>query len=111
MAHATRAAEFHRTGEMPEPIRRWYLDRAAHTLNARLRSSRLQFIVETHAYMRDHETALTALQASVDAGLYDILWIDRCPVLAPMRELARFRELGEIVRQRARAIIDAVRSA
>ncbi|HEV3190271.1 MAG TPA: protein kinase, partial [Polyangiaceae bacterium] len=54
--------------------------------------------------------AWAALAASVDAGLIDLLWIDACPILSPLREDARFAALRARVLERVelvRAALDA----
>jgi len=56
------------------------------------------------------DDALAALAASVDAGLIDLVWIDGCPLLRPLRADARFAPLRARVFERValvRAAFDA----
>ena len=57
------------------------------------------------------ELAFERLASSVDAGLIDLLWIDRCPLLGPLRNDARFAPLRARVATRCeevgRALVDA----
>jgi hypothetical protein len=46
-----------------------------------------------------HEEAIAALTKSADLALIDVLWMDRCPVLGPIRDDPRFA--------RARALVAA----
>lgn len=79
-----------------------------HVKNPRLRMSRAQFVVEHMCVMGDHADALDMLQTSVDAGLQDHAWMQRCPVLEPIRTTPRFGELAAIVADRAASVIAAI---
>jgi serine/threonine-protein kinase len=50
------------------------------------------------------EDALAALTSSVDAGLVDLLWLDRCPVLDGVRGDARFAPLRARVGGKAESV-------
>ena len=57
------------------------------------------------ALVRDrHDEALVALGDAVAVGLFDLSWLDGCPILAPLRSSPRFLELRSTVAQRAQAI-------
>lgn len=58
--------------------------------NVRLRRLWLQVITELHLIGDGRESALVALEESVDAGLLDLSWLRRCPLLDPLREDPRF---------------------
>ena len=58
--------------------------------NARLRRLWLQVITELHLIGDGRESALVALEESVDAGLLDLSWLRRCPLLASLRADPRF---------------------
>jgi serine/threonine-protein kinase len=76
--------------------------------NTRLRASNSQFACEYAMAADDRELAIDCLARGVDEGLSDALWIDRCPLVVPLRSHPRFDALAEIVRSRGRAILDAV---
>lgn len=50
------------------------------------------------------DDALRALQAALQEGLFDLLWVDGCPLLAPLRNDPRFQAVREKVAERARLI-------
>ena len=45
---------------------------------------------------------------AIDSGLFDLHWLDRCPVLACARASAAFPEVRRRVEARANAILDAL---
>jgi serine/threonine-protein kinase len=51
-----------------------------------------------------HEAALKALEMAIQVGLFDLLWVDGCPLLAPLRQEPRFQELRAVVAERARLV-------
>ena len=53
----------------------------------------------------DRDGALEFIQLGVDAGLHDYLWIQRCPLLDPLRELPAFRGMTAILASRAAAVL------
>jgi serine/threonine-protein kinase len=73
----------------------------------RRRAFTMQIRAEIAAYVSDFEAALKYLTDSVDAGMFDLAWFDRCPLLAPLRQDPRF------LVQRARVLerIQPVREA
>jgi hypothetical protein len=48
--------------------------------------------------------------ATRHAGLFDMHWLDRCPVLACVRGTPAFANVRELIEARARAIYDALYS-
>jgi serine/threonine-protein kinase len=78
------------------------------TGNQRLRATRAQFSAEFFAYVGDHDAAFDCVVTAFDSGLADHLWLQRCPMLDPLRERPRFRELAEVVAVRARRVADAL---
>ena len=46
----------------------------------------MQIRAEIAGFLSDSEAALKYLTASVDAGMFDLAWFDRCPLLAPLRQ-------------------------
>ena len=54
--------------------------------------------------------ALEALELVAARGLFDRLWIDRCPLLAPLTDEPRFAAARRAIVERAAAVLDAYRS-
>ncbi|XYH95736.1 protein kinase domain-containing protein [Sorangium sp. So ce1128] len=81
---------------------------ASPTVTALRRSSFLRQIqAETAGFLGERELALTALELSLADGLFDLPWIERCPVLAPLRGEPRFAAIHAEVERRASAVIAA----
>jgi len=78
---------------------------------SRRRTLFYQLNAEIFAYVFEIDTALASVKEAVDAGLLDRLWIDRCPVLDPVRKDARFAPLREKVETRARSTLSALGEA
>ena len=76
--------------------------------NMRLRASRAQFMAEFLMFVGDHDEALGYIELGVDAGLQDLLWIERCPLLAPLRSRPELAVLTGRIADRARAELDAI---
>jgi serine/threonine-protein kinase len=70
----------------------------------------LQLNAELAAGRGRHETALDSVVQAVGQGLFDIAWLDRCPILADVRADARFPELRRQVVARAEPILAALLS-
>jgi serine/threonine-protein kinase len=73
----------------------------------RMRCFRLQVKAEALAWAGCDAAALDAMAAAVDEGLLDLPWLDRCPLLAPVRGEPRVAEM----RARVAARIDPIRRA
>jgi eukaryotic-like serine/threonine-protein kinase len=78
---------------------------AATTSDSRYRVALEQFTVEMLLRLRREPEALEHLIRAKDAGLLDIVWLEHCPVLAPVREEPRFTEVLSVVRQRVEEIL------
>jgi serine/threonine-protein kinase len=78
--------------------------------NRRLRMSRAQFMAEFLMLDQDVEEAMRYIGISVDAGLQDHMWMQACPMLAPLRGRADFQQLAEKVAERAKAVLEATRA-
>ena len=76
--------------------------------NPRLVATRCQFISEYLVFLGDQNLAMSVIHTGVEAGLLDTLWMEQCPILAPLRERPEFQADAKIVAARARAIVDAV---
>ncbi len=70
----------------------------------RTRAFTAQLNAEMQAYLGDHGQALSALEASVDNGLFDAFWFDRCPLFDELRGTSRFEEARDVVLSRARRV-------
>jgi eukaryotic-like serine/threonine-protein kinase len=56
------------------------------------------------------EPALDAIESAVDLGLFDIVWMDRCPLLDAIKEHPRWPKLRAQVAERAEEAIAAFRA-
>lgn len=74
----------------------------------RARSIGLQSRIEYHCLRNEYEQALLALRSAVELGIIDILWLDLCPLLAPLAALPGHAELRATVAERARAVQHAL---
>jgi serine/threonine-protein kinase len=80
----------------------------AMTMPRRLEMLVAQMSAEFLTHCGRLEAAASEVERAVDAGLFDLTWMDRCPVLAPLRSLPRFAAARTIVAERARAVRDAL---
>jgi serine/threonine-protein kinase len=71
----------------------------------------LQLKIEQLAFAGRVDEADQALPDAIDAGLLDVAWMDRCPLLAPLRERPAFAALRERVAMRAAPVAQAWRAA
>jgi serine/threonine-protein kinase len=67
-----------------------------------------QLKAEVLAYTDDRPGALQALEESEQAGLFDITWLDRCPLLDPWREDPKLRAIRGRVAARAADVLGAL---
>lgn len=74
----------------------------------RLMQWSLQLDAEVAGYFRDDARAAQCARRAADAGLFDLLWLDRCPLLEGARAHEDFARAREIVQRTADAIVDAV---
>ena len=63
-----------------------------------------QLVVEANLAMNRPDVALDALDLAVSHKLSDITWVDHCPLLVPLRPLARFAAARAPVEERARLV-------
>ncbi|MBI4950524.1 MAG: hypothetical protein HY908_00680, partial [Myxococcales bacterium] len=78
--------------------------------SARRRAFFCQLEAEVTAYVGRPEVALAALGRAVDAGLIDLAWVDRCPLLADLRSSPSFAASRDVVARRAARIVAAARA-
>jgi serine/threonine-protein kinase len=83
------------------------LDRVAMeaTGTARRRALVLQMIAEVHAFRHDDRRALDSIESAVTLGMFDVQWMDLCPLLDPMRGTLRFEAMRRTVHERAYAAL------
>jgi serine/threonine-protein kinase len=70
----------------------------------------LQIEAEGRALLNDTGRAIDAIRRSIDAGLIDLAWLDRCPLFIGVWTDPRFTSLREQVAVRAKQIIEAYRT-
>ncbi|MBN8614506.1 MAG: hypothetical protein J0L92_28155, partial [Deltaproteobacteria bacterium] len=68
----------------------------------------LQLDAEVAGYFGDDAQAALFARRAAEAGLFDLLWLDRCPLLEGARAHPDFARAREIVQRTADAIVDAV---
>ncbi len=96
------------SGTLTDTQRAFMAEREANSVG-RMRPLIFQRNAEMHAYVGDFDAAFVALRGGVDAGLLDLVWIERCPLLAPMRDDPRYPPLHATLRDRSKQILDALR--
>jgi len=92
------------------PVHRETLLRVSATLpaNRRRRAFVGQLIAEAAAYWDDVPTALERIDVAIGEGLFDLHWLDRCPLLDNVRADPAFPRLRARIKFRADAILDAL---
>lgn len=90
------------SGGMSEPVRAFMDSQFAQQQQApRLATFKHMLATELTAFVHDLPGALRQLESAVSAGLTDQNWLERCPVLGPLRKLPEFERLSAVARQRA----------
>ncbi len=74
---------------------------------SRLRPFSWQLAAEVFAFAGDHERTARAVTQAVEANLFDLSWLDRCPLLDTVRPEAWFAALRAVVAARVRPIVEA----
>lgn len=72
--------------------------------NPRFRAMYDQFSTEALCMQGEREAAWASLQQAAHTILVDLHWLDRCPVIAPLRGEPGFAAIREVVRLRAESI-------
>lgn len=95
--------------ELTETVRKELEDRVIEpNLGLRRRTFFLQLNAEIYAFVFEVDHALKSLAAAIDAGLMDLVWMDRCPILEPVRQDPRFVPLRAEVAARAQPVVIAL---
>jgi serine/threonine-protein kinase len=91
------------------PEQREFMRTRAGGASGRIRALLFQRNAEVFAFMGETEEALRAIRSAVDAHLIDLAWLERCPLLQPLRGHAHFQGLHDILAERARRILESLR--
>jgi serine/threonine-protein kinase len=67
-----------------------------------------QLKAECFAFIAEAENALAALESAAENDLFDVLWIDHCPLLDALRSDPRFVAIRERVAHRAEEVLSAL---
>jgi serine/threonine-protein kinase len=76
--------------------------------NQRRRAFVAQLVVEAAGFSGDVDTAIAQIERAILHGLYDLHWLDKCPLLDGVRADPRFAPLRARVKRRADGILDAL---
>lgn len=76
--------------------------------NKRRRAFTSQLIAEAAAYWNDIPTALAQIENAIEEGLFDLHWLDKCPLLDQVRLDPGYPPLRQRIKRRADAILDAL---
>lgn len=90
-------------GRMPPQLEEQAASPPANDLGV-MRAVRGQLLAEMLGAVGKVDLAVGVLQGAVDAGLTDLLWLERCPVLAPLRLHPGWSNLHAVVAGRAATI-------
>ena len=97
------------TGQVPRAMRIALLQGALDTDNERRKLLFQQLSVEVSAATGGYEDALISLSLASANGLMDLMWLERCPLLAPLRSSEGFHEILAAVRGRVQAVRELAR--
>jgi hypothetical protein len=65
-----------------------------------------QIAAEIHAFGRNYPRALEFMQRASAANVFDIVWLERCPLFGPIRSMPGYEEVRAEVESRAAKIRD-----
>lgn len=66
-----------------------------------------QLEAESAMFLGDRGRALSAMEASADAAVFDVAWADMCPLFEPIRSEPRFAAARDRIAARAKRIEEA----
>lgn len=75
----------------------------------RRRALFFQLNAEVFCFVGNHDRALRAVAGAIGSGLIDVVWMDRCPLLGPLRTSPEWTALRATVAARARRVVEAFR--
>jgi serine/threonine-protein kinase len=67
-----------------------------------------QIAAEIFMFFGDADRALAHLEESASLGLFDVAWLERCPLFEPLRDHPGFASLRAKVGARAGAVLDTL---
>jgi serine/threonine-protein kinase len=67
-----------------------------------------QLVAEGAGMATDVDTCNDLIRHAIDQGLFDLHWLDKCPMLGCVRDTHAFAKCRAIVKARAEAILDAL---
>ena len=76
--------------------------------NKRRRTWVAQIVAEAAGWVGDVEAAADLIAFATADGLFDLHWLEKCPVLDGVRASARYAQLRGPIKRRADAILDAM---
>jgi eukaryotic-like serine/threonine-protein kinase len=94
---------FHRTGSFA-PGDRDKCEAFIRSAGPRMRASLMQFMAEHLMFCGEPDNALDYIEQAIAAGMQDQLWMQRCPIIAPLRSSPRFQQLATVVAKRAEEV-------
>ena len=74
----------------------------------RVRAFRHQFRAEVLATLGERELAVESVAAAEANGAFDVMWVERCPALDPLRAIPAFADAMERIRARAALVREAL---
>jgi serine/threonine-protein kinase len=90
--------------QVPEPVAVQMRKRAQATTSKRVQAFYFQINAEMFAYVGNREEALESILASSGQALFDVEWLDHCPLFDGLRDDARFVAARAATEARAAAI-------
>lgn len=63
-----------------------------------------QLLTEFHCVLEEYDAALHQMSLGAELGLIDLMWADRCPLLAPLRILPGFATARARIKRNASAV-------
>ncbi|TVQ95620.1 MAG: protein kinase [Deltaproteobacteria bacterium] len=91
------------TGRLSMEHEAWlHTARERTTAGSRTRSLVLQIRAEAFLRAGQHDRALDEIEDAVAQGLHDLMWLDHCPLLEPLRHESRFRNARTAIQARVR---------
>jgi len=65
-----------------------------------------QIGAELYAFLRDYDRSLEFVRRAARANVFDIMWLERCPLFGPLRTMPGYDELRVDIESRAAKIRD-----
>ena len=69
-----------------------------------------QLEAEVASFKNDQEWAVAALECALTMGLFDIVWLRKCPLLGAIRRSPAYAEIERIVATRADELVGLYRN-